>query len=142
MRIILIAVFLVFACITCFSQNLIDSLKHQLRIAKHDTARVLIMADIAFNDFVSNPQSSKLYTQKAIELSKKIKFSKGELKALSIMGLIIREEGDLSKSLELQLKSLKIAEENNYPLETGYSLLYNHPINQRSSYQPKNQKIQ
>ncbi len=123
MRTVLIAVSLTFACITCFSQNLIDSLKHQLRITKHDTTRVLILTDIAFNDFVSNPQSSKRYTQEALELAKKIKFAQGEARALSIMGLIIRQEGNLPKSLELQLKSLKIAEENNYPIETGYSLM-------------------
>ncbi|MCP1381232.1 sensor histidine kinase [Runella salmonicolor] len=39
------------------------------------------------------------------------------------MALIIRQDGNLSESLELQLKSLKIGEENAYPLETGYSLM-------------------
>jgi two-component system NtrC family sensor kinase len=123
MRAIQITFFLIFTGTTCFSQNLIDSLKHQLLSAKPDTVRILLMTDIAFYDFVSNPKSSKQYAQKALELSKKIKFSKGEAKALSIIGLIVRQEGNISKSLELQLKSLKIAEENNYPLEIAYSLM-------------------
>ncbi len=81
MRSLMIIIYLLLVGITGFSQNLVDSLKHQLRMAKHDTDRVLLMTDIAFNDFVSNPQGSKLYAQKALDFSNRIKFSKGEAKA-------------------------------------------------------------
>jgi len=50
-------------------------------------------------------------------LAEKIKYKRGETTALNRLGLAYREKGDLPKSLELQFKALKIADDNNYMLE-------------------------
>jgi two-component system NtrC family sensor kinase len=93
-----------------------DSLKHQLALAKDDTSRALVMAELCYFFRYSSTDSSLYYGEKALTLSQKLKFWKGEANSLNRMGLTMREKGDFPKALELQFKSLKIAEENNYLL--------------------------
>ena len=74
-----------------FAQNaqgrlIIDSLKRQLTIAKHDTSRVLIMARLCASYRVPQPDSSLVVGQQALTLAQKIKFPKGEIRVLAYMG--------------------------------------------------------
>ena len=93
-----------------------DSLKHQLALAKDDTSRALVMAELCYFFRYSSTDSSLYYGEKALALSQEIKFWKGEANALNRMGLTMREKGDFPKALELQFKSLKISTDNNYLL--------------------------
>lgn len=103
-----------------FAQNkYTDSLLYRLAIAKNDTSRVLIMADLCYFYRYQNIDSSLLYGRNALALAQQIKFLRGEADALNKTGLALREKGDLPKALELLLKALKIAEDNNYILETA-----------------------
>ena len=97
-----------------------DSLMRELAMAKEDTTRVLLMADLCYFYRYTNIDSSMFYGQNALALAQKIEFPRGQSDALNKLGLAFREKGDLPKSLELELKGLKIAQENNYENEIAY----------------------
>ncbi len=80
------------------------------------------MADLCYFYRYTNIDSSMFYGQSALALAQKNKFLRGEADALNKLGLAFREKGDLPKSLELEFKALKIAQENNYELEIVYCL--------------------
>ena len=69
-------------CRVGFAQNVsllqTDSLKHELSIAKNDTNRVLIMANLVEAYRWSKPDSGILYGQQAFSIAKRIKFLRGE----------------------------------------------------------------
>ncbi|GAA4455796.1 hypothetical protein GCM10023189_24080 [Nibrella saemangeumensis] len=81
------------------------------------------MADIAFDYYIANPDTSMKYAQQALKLAEKIKFAKGESRALGIIALVVRQGGDLPKALQLQLKSLQIAVDNHLDLDAGFALM-------------------
>jgi signal transduction histidine kinase len=99
-----------------------DSLKRELVLAKDDTGRALLMSDLAYYYRFSNLDSSAFYANSALALAEQIKFLRGKANALDILGLVMREKGDLPKSLDLQLSALKIAEDNNFPIEKSNCL--------------------
>jgi tetratricopeptide (TPR) repeat protein len=97
------------------AQNkLIDSLKYQLAIAKQDTSRVLIMADLARSYSIVKPDSGMKYAQQALELAQKIKYLEGEATALNNLAGIYREQGDLPSAMNLILKAFSIAEAHQF----------------------------
>jgi signal transduction histidine kinase len=113
-----------FFSITLFSQvggtdQLRDSLKHELLIAKNDTSRVLIMAELAsaYNGFY--PDTVNFYGNDALKLAEQINFSRGKVRALIALGLGVQLEGDYPKSYEYLYRGLKIAEEKYFLLETA-----------------------
>ena len=98
-----------------FSQNrAIDSLKHELAIAKVDTSRALIMADIADYYKFSNPDSSLIYAQQVLTLARKIKFPNGEFRGYNNMGFAFGTIGNYPRALEMQLKALRMAEKHGF----------------------------
>ena len=100
-----------------------DSLKHQLTIARHDTIRVLILAELAEAYRYRIPDSALLYGQRSLSLARQIKFSKGEVNALLSISVVMRELGNFPKALETGLKALQIAQDNNYTFKEELSLL-------------------
>jgi len=106
-------------------RQLIDSLKYQLTIAKHDTSRVLIMTDLCYNYLYLKTDSAMKYGKKALQLSQKINFSEGEAVALKHLGGVYRELGNLPKALNLAKKAVKLLEQKNDLQEvvTGKTLL-------------------
>ena len=121
-----------FFCCSTFSQvggtdQLKDSLKHELVIAKNDTSRVLIMAKLANAYFGFNSDTASMYGNKALELAQRIHFFRGEASALNALGIGFQAPGDYPKSLEYLYHALKIAEENNYVFEIAvcYSCMAN-----------------
>src|SRR6516162_2897845 len=97
-----------------------DTLKHELAKAKDDTSRVLIMADLA-NVYFNIPDSLGRYGNQALELARRIEFSRGEASALNSLSLRFQSLGDYPKALEYLYKSLAISEEKNYVFETAIS---------------------
>ncbi len=110
-----------------FAQNkqLTDSLKHELRIAKHDTNRVLLLVELVINYQNVAPDSALRYGQQALDLAQKIKFLRGQARAFYTLGSCNRIIGDIPKTLNLVFKALQIAEDNNfrYELSRCYNLL-------------------
>src|SRR3954462_8825367 len=82
------------------TEQLRDSLKHELAIAKDDTSQVLIMADLANAYFINNSDSVSRYGNQALALAQKIQFSRGEVSALNALGNFFQLQGDYPKSLE------------------------------------------
>jgi tetratricopeptide (TPR) repeat protein len=101
------------------TDQLRDRLKYQLAIAKDDTTRVLIMADIANAYYTNNPDSLNMYGTQALTLAQRIQFSRGEASALNALGLGQQLEGDYPKSLQYLYGGLQIAEKKNYVFETA-----------------------
>jgi len=91
----------------------------QLSLAREDSSRVLVMADLCYFYRYTNIDSSKNYGQEAIDLARKIKFLRGEAAALDKLGLTYREEGNLAKCLDLEFQALQIADNNGYTSEIG-----------------------
>jgi len=102
--------------------SLKDSLMHELAIADQDSARVLIMSRLCRYYYARNPDSSMVYGQQALILAQKIKFSKGEVSALSSLGAITWLHGDIPEALKLMFKALQIAEENHFQYEAARCL--------------------
>jgi two-component system NtrC family sensor kinase len=121
---ITITILSLFFCATIFSQvggtdRNRDSLKHELVIAKNDTSRVLVMADLAsaYNGFY--PDSVNMYGNEALTLAERINFSRGKVRAFITLGLGVQLEGEYPKSFDYLYRGLKIAEDRNYVLETA-----------------------
>ena len=129
---ITITILLLFFCGAIFSQvggtdEFRDSLKHELVIAKDDTSRVLIMADVANAYFSFNNDTGNLYGNKALELAQQIHFLRGEVSVLIAFGNGLQVEGDYPKSLEYLYRGIDIAEGQHYVFETAacYGLIGN-----------------
>jgi two-component system NtrC family sensor kinase len=107
-----------------FGRFRLDSLKRQLTIVKHDTSRILLMAELCNSYRNPNPDSALLFGQQALKLAQHINFPKGEIQALSETGFVMLYLGSLPKSLEMQFKALQVAENNHLPVEKIRPLSY------------------
>ena len=141
MKTLSLTLFLVLICSFGFTQTaqsrkILDSLKHQLSVAKRDTNRVLIMVSLAERFREPKPDSSVVFGYQAIKLARQIHFPKGEIRALAFVGRTLIDLGNLPKSLQMQFEALQIAENNHLPIEAAlplshigsvYATLGNHP---------------
>ncbi len=103
-------------------QSMIDSLKQELSMSNIDTTTVLTMVELADQYKFSNVDSALFYTQKALVVSRKIKFPEGEYKSLFIMGYALSMAGNSPRALELELKALRISEKYNFTIGRGQIL--------------------
>jgi two-component system NtrC family sensor kinase len=100
-----------------------DSLKYQLSIAKEDTTRVLILAQLDEAYRSAKPDSALLYGQQALSLARQIRFQRGEVHALLGISVVQRELGNLPYALDVAFKGLQIAQANHYVREKFNCLL-------------------
>ncbi len=101
-------------CTIGFSQNqtLIDSLNYQLAHERQDTNRVAILLKLHSTFWDSPyPDSSNVFSEKALDLASKINYPKGEFEALSRLMTYHRMKGDSPKALSYGHKAMQIAEE-------------------------------
>jgi tetratricopeptide (TPR) repeat protein len=84
----------------------IDRLHVELRDSKHDTARVLIMHQL-IRQYSNNLDSVLHYGFKALNLSRKINFRRGELVALAQMEDQLKHHGVLLKAFNICHKALQ-----------------------------------
>ncbi len=90
----------------------IDSLKHELAVARHDTNKVLIGMDLSVRYWGINPDSSLEYGHQSLALAQRIHYYYGESQLLRVLGNTYRILGDYAKALDLAFKGLQIAEKN------------------------------
>ena len=90
-----------------------DTLKHELSISRPDTNRVMVLVGLINHYKFDIPDSAFFYGQQALTLARQINFPKGEAQALLFIAVTNNTLGNNSKALELQLKSLQIADRNN-----------------------------
>jgi two-component system NtrC family sensor kinase len=100
-------------------RQMIDSLRHQLSISAQDTNRVILMVKLGNETRWSTPNKAMRYCQQALQLARQYHFLRGECVALSELGNVYRELGNLPKSLEVVLQALNIAESNQYRVEAS-----------------------
>ena len=100
----------------------LDSLENQLMLTNNDTSRVMIMEASSTFYMFTNPDSALIIGEKALKLSRKINFPKGESRALNILSYTYKLMGNFSKALEITLKSVQIAEKNNLIYEEAFAL--------------------
>ncbi len=102
----------------------LDSLKRQLTFVKHDTSRVLIMAELCLKYRSPKPDSALFFGEKALKLAQQIHFPQGEIRALAEVGRVLVDVGNLPKSLEMRFKALQIAESNHLTPQIALPLNY------------------
>ena len=86
------------------TSNLIDSLKN----APPDTNKVWLLIDLGNLYFFTKPDSCLIFVNQAIELSRKLNFTIGELGALNDAGGSLRLLGEFPQSLDMHFKALQI----------------------------------
>ena len=102
----------------------IDSLKHQLCLEQNDTSRVILLYNLSYAYYYSQQDSALLYGQKALDLARQIDFPKGEVCALTYLGITYNSLDNSTKALELFLKGLNICESNNINGPLKAEILY------------------
>jgi tetratricopeptide (TPR) repeat protein len=104
------------------AKAVIDSLKHELSVAKNDTGRVLVLISLcdAYQNYTFD--SVAVYGNHGLALAQKIGYSKGEFGVLNAWQSALEQHGDLPQSLALNFKALQIAEEKQYTSETALAL--------------------
>ena len=119
--------FFLFICFTlnCFGQNdqNVNELKRLASEQANDSSKVNTLLAISSQLFRSQPDSSLVYSNKAIDLATEIDFKKGLAYAHKNMGLGHYVKGDFTDVLIHWKESLSIFEEIND--ETGISNLLN-----------------
>lgn len=108
-----ILVFLI--CITTAnSQNhRLDSLKRSLAVAKEDTTRVLLLAELSLWSIFSNPDTSLQLAREGIRLAQQINYSKGEAYCKRSVGFFFWSIGDYTTAIKLAFLSMPYAEASN-----------------------------
>jgi tetratricopeptide (TPR) repeat protein len=105
------------------NQFYIDSLKHELTIAKEDTNKVHVLIAL-YNLYFNAHPDTVIYAQQALDLSKKLKFDEGILEAeidLSSSAILL---GNYPLAIDHAFKALSLAKKMN-PSAVGaaYALL-------------------
>ena len=90
-----------------------DSLKQLLQEAESDTSRVLLLVELCFQYQYFKPDSAVFLAIKALELSRRIGFAKGEALSLMRIGNASGALGNYPKAMGVYLESLKIREKIN-----------------------------
>ena len=101
----------------------IDSLNHQIEIAKDDTSRIKAQAFFFFFYRLGNTDSSIFYGQQALKSARQINYPEGEILALGYMSITMEQIGNLSKALEMAFKALQIAKTNRLECEAALNAI-------------------
>src|SRR5258705_1542459 len=86
----------------------IDNLKQLLTKTQEDTSRVEILFSLSEAYFFTKPDSCLLFASEALDLSRKLHYTKGEEYALNSTGEALRFLGDYPGALQKQYEALEI----------------------------------
>ena len=110
---------------TILAQNAyIDSLNHLLAHTRHDTSRVLLLAQLATEYRFSDPDSMLILAQQAMGLAQKLHFDKGKVWASNILGEVRRFRGEFPQALEAQFNALQLSRKLSDQLKEILSLVF------------------
>jgi tetratricopeptide (TPR) repeat protein len=113
MKSLFIFILFIFTCFFGIAQldsGIPDSLRQILFGEKKDSSRVLLFAQLSKKYLESKPETALNLAQEGLFLSRKIKFSRGEVQCLKAMGAIWGVTGNYPKGLETLFQALKISE--------------------------------
>ncbi len=105
--------FMLLVSVAFAQQNPVDSLKKLLSRPTPDTARVLLLDQLSYALMYSKPLVAMQYAREGLELAKKSKFSKGQVRNMNRLGSILRFTSNYSQALQMHFGSLKLAESIN-----------------------------
>jgi two-component system, NtrC family, sensor kinase len=104
------------------TRQAIDSLHHQLTRATDDIGRINAQVALCLLHRLGNTDSSLIYGQQALETAIRINYFQGQISALGFMAIVMEQQGNLPKSLELGFKALQLAEEHDLENLSGPAL--------------------
>lgn len=119
----LIAILLLFTNTGHAQQNNVDSIKQLLLRGKQDTARVLLLNNLASYFLGSKPDTALYLAQQGLGQARKIQFVRGEANSLNTIGNVFWITGNYPKALETHLQALKLREGINDKEGMGSSYL-------------------
>jgi len=122
-KIFLLFISILYSCIL-FSQNqvLIDSLQKQIELTS-DSDRVDIYNSICWNMRNSNPEEAVKYGLLAIELSEKLNYKIGIVKAYGFIGVSYRNLGKYSEAFDHYYKGLELSKKFGILEQEGYAYI-------------------
>ena len=105
---ILILLFFTLTTYASAQQDNSDSLKQQLKLAKEDTNKVNVYAELASDYQWSYPDTSLAYSYEGLKLARKLNFTRGEIYILGSMSESLSQKGNYPKALEAALNALQL----------------------------------
>jgi two-component system, NtrC family, sensor kinase len=96
----------------------VDSVARLLSKTKEDTSRVFLLVNLASNYTSYKPDSARFFSRQALNLAQKLRYKKGECRALNEIGSEFRNLGEYPQALETHFKALQISK-GSIPLEEG-----------------------
>ncbi|PJJ52945.1 tetratricopeptide repeat protein [Hymenobacter chitinivorans] len=97
-------------------------LRAALSQARHDTTRVLLLADLSASFRYSRFDSVLWYARQGLQLARRIGYAKGEGRCLSRLGILTSERGNLPQALRIDLQALQLHEQSHDPEATARTL--------------------
>jgi two-component system NtrC family sensor kinase len=108
---ILLLLFLLTIQFVCAQQNETDSLMNIISKQRKDTTEVRALTAVAFRYTFINLDSAIIIAKEAVNLARRLNFSKGEGFALNILGEDLHTAGDFPQALEALFNALRISRE-------------------------------
>ncbi|GAB3860166.1 hypothetical protein GCM10028822_37880 [Hymenobacter terrigena] len=99
-----------------------DSLRRVLARTPADSARVLLLLELARTYRASQPDSTMYLAQEAWQLARQLNFDRGRGRAQGMIGMVLRERGDLPKAYANQLIALQISRQSHDAEGEAYNL--------------------
>jgi two-component system, NtrC family, sensor kinase len=102
----------------------LDSLFNQLVQTEQDSTKVLLLVELAGGyQFFDSDRAFEL-TDEALKLARKLRFTKGEVKAISRQGEVRRIRGELPQALEAELTAIQLSRIHDVPEAEAESLTF------------------
>ena len=141
-------VFLLFFCVlSLYAQNSSDSLLNLIKSTNIDTIKVNTYIELAWINSRLNPEKSKEYSSKAIEISEKIGYAIGLIDGYNRLGSAYHNKGENIKALEFYQKSYDLAVKANNLLKQSIAIsnmanVYNYTSNLDKSIEYYNKSLE
>ena len=100
--------FLLFAWFANCQDRSTDSLHLLLQRSSADTNRIKLLLEIAETYYFTKPDSSFIYSDSAVKLSRQLHSLRSEVTALNFAGESLRFRGDYSRALRMQMGALEL----------------------------------
>ena len=107
-RLFTIIYFMLFACFVNGQSRFTDSLHLLLQRSSADTNRIKLLLELAETYYFTKPDSSFIYSDSAVKLSRQLHSLRGEVAALNSAGESLRFRGDYSRALRMQMQALEL----------------------------------
>ena len=102
--------------------SIIESLKEQLTVAKEDTLKVDILYKLGYEHWDYDFEIALEYSNKCLELSRRLEYSKGLAQGYTNLGLYSYFKGDYEEAMNYYRLAIQAIGDNIYPNFPAYTL--------------------